>query len=57
MPKILRARPPHDDGEDRKVRKLAGARHAPADWIERARIVTLSRDGCCPGDRDEDRLP
>ena len=45
MPKILRARPPHDDGEDRKVRKLAGARHAPADWIERARIVTLSWDG------------
>jgi len=24
---------------------LAGARHAPADWIERARIVTLSWDG------------
>jgi transposase len=45
MPKILRARPPHDDGEDRKVRKLAGAQHAPADWIERARIVMLSWDG------------
>ena len=45
MPKILRARPPHDDGEERKVRKLAGARHAPADWSERARIVTLSWDG------------
>lgn len=45
MPKILKARPPHDDGEDRKVRKLAGARHAPADWTERARIITLSWDG------------
>jgi len=45
VPKILRARPPHDDGEDRKIRKLAGARHAPADWIERARIVALSWDG------------
>ena len=45
MPKILRARPPHDDGEERKVRKLAGARHAPADWSERARIVALSWDG------------
>jgi transposase len=45
MPKILRARPPCDDGEERKIRKLAGARHAPADWTERARIVTLSWDG------------
>jgi transposase len=45
MPKILRARPPHDDGEDQKIRKLAGARHAPADWSERARIVALSWDG------------
>jgi transposase len=45
VPKILRARPPRDDGEERKVRKLAGARHAPADWSERARIVALSWDG------------
>jgi transposase len=45
VPKILRARPPRDDGEERKVRQLAGARHAPADWIERARIVALSWDG------------
>ena len=45
MPKILRARPPRDGGEERKVRKLAGARHAPADWLERARIITLSWDG------------
>ena len=45
MPKYLRARVPHDDSEARKIRRLAGARHAPADWIERARIVTLSWDG------------
>jgi transposase len=45
VPKYLRARAPHDDSEARKIRRLAGARHAPADWIERARIVTLSWDG------------
>ena len=45
MPKFLRARPPLDDSESRKIRRLAGARHAPADWSERARIVTLSWDG------------
>jgi transposase len=45
MPKILKARPPHDDGEERKIRRLAGARHAPADWSERARIIALSWDG------------
>ncbi|WP_158858161.1 helix-turn-helix domain-containing protein, partial [Streptomyces sp. NRRL B-1347] len=32
--------------EEGKVRKLAGARHAPADWILRARIIALSWDGC-----------
>jgi transposase len=45
MPKFVRARPPLDDGEARKIRRLAGARHAPADWSERARIITLSWDG------------
>jgi transposase len=45
VPKIVRARPPHDDGEERKIRKLAGARHAPADWSQRARIIVLSWDG------------
>ena len=45
MPKFLRARPPLDDGESKKIRRLADARHAPADWIERARIVALSWDG------------
>jgi len=45
VPKYLRARAPHDDGEARKIRGLAGARHAPADWTERARIIALSWDG------------
>ena len=45
MPKFVRARPPLDDNECRKIRGLAGARHAPADWIERARIIALSWDG------------
>ena len=45
MPKFVRARPPLDEGESRKIRRLAGARHAPGDWIERARIVALSWDG------------
>jgi transcriptional regulator GlxA family with amidase domain len=45
MPKFLRARPPLDDSEARKIRRLAGARHAPADWSERARIIALRWDG------------
>jgi transposase len=45
VPKFLRARPPLDDSESKKVRRLAGARHAPADWSERAQIVALSWDG------------
>ena len=45
MPRYLRARVPLDDSEVRKIRRLAGARHAPADWIERAQIIALSWDG------------
>jgi transposase len=45
VPKYLRARAPHDDSEAKKIRRLAGARHAPADWIARARIIALSWDG------------
>lgn len=45
MPKILRARPAVDAAEERTIRKLAGARHAPADWILRASIVSLSWEG------------
>src|SRR4051794_18745756 len=45
MPKLLFARPPVDAVEEREIRKLAGARHAPADWIRRAQIIALSWDG------------
>src|SRR3712207_220422 len=45
MPKLLFARPPIDAVEERRIRKLAGARHAPADWIRRAQIIALSWDG------------
>ncbi len=41
----LYARPPTDPAEDRRLRKLAASRHAPASWIQRARIVTGSWDG------------
>ena len=45
MPKPLRARPPLDEAEERRVRRLAGSRHAPGDWIRRARMVARSWDG------------
>ncbi|UWP86521.1 IS630 family transposase [Dactylosporangium fulvum] len=45
MPKLLYARPPMDVEEERKVRKLAGARHAPADWIMRAKMIAASWGG------------
>lgn len=45
MPKLLYARPPVDAEEERKVRRLAGARHAPADWIMRAKMIAASWDG------------
>ncbi len=45
MPKLLRARLPEDADEERKIHKLAGSRHAPGDWIFRARIISLSWRG------------
>src|SRR4051794_19233128 len=45
MPKLLFARPPVDAVEERRIHKLAGARHAPADWIRRAQIIAMSWDG------------
>lgn len=45
MPKLLRARPPLDAVEERHVRKLAGSRHAPGDWIRRAKMIARSWDG------------
>ena len=45
MPILLFARPPVDPAEERAIRKLAGARHAPGDWIRRARMIAHSWDG------------
>ena len=45
MPKLLRARAPEGPGEERKIHKLSGSRHAPGDWIFRARIISLSWRG------------
>lgn len=45
MPKLLRARAPQDEVEEHKLRKLANSRHAPADWIMRARMIACSWDG------------
>jgi transposase len=45
MPKLLRARPPLDITEERQVRKVARSRHAPGDWIRRARMIVRSWDG------------
>ena len=45
MPKILRVRAAHDEKEERWVRKLAGSRHGPANWIFHARMVSRSWDG------------
>jgi transposase len=45
VPVLLYARPPVDAGEARTIRKLAGARHAPGDWIQRAQMITGSWDG------------
>jgi hypothetical protein len=45
MPKLLRVRAPQDAAEEQKVRKLANSRHAPGDWIMRARMIARSWDG------------
>src|SRR5918994_198332 len=45
MPNLLSARPPLDAVEERTIRKLARAQHAPADWIRRAQMIAMSWDG------------
>lgn len=45
MPKLLFAHAPHDAQEEHQVHKLAGSRHAPADWIRRAQMIVLSWQG------------
>jgi transposase len=45
MPKVLCARAAVDTDEERQIRELAASRHAPGDWIRRARMVGRSGDG------------
>jgi transposase len=45
MPRLLYARPPLDADEEHKIRKLAGSRHAPGDWIMHAKMIVASWDG------------
>ncbi|GAB7042404.1 hypothetical protein JCM9533A_62540 [Catenuloplanes niger JCM 9533] len=45
VPAPVIARLAVDEDEQARVRKLALARHAPADWVLRARIVAASWDG------------
>ena len=45
VPVLLFARPPVDAAEEHTIRKLAGARHAPGDWIRRARME-IGRASC-----------
>lgn len=45
MPKLLVARPARDAEEERQVRRLAASRHAPGDWIQRARMIVQSWTG------------
>lgn len=45
MPKLLRAKDPCDDVEERQIRRLAQSRHAPGDWILRARMIVRSWEG------------
>ena len=48
MPKLLFARWPTDDPEERQVRKLAASRHAPGAWMRQARMIARSWDGLRP---------
>jgi transposase len=45
MPKLLQARAPCDDAEERQIRRLAQSRHAPGDWIVRAQMIVHSWEG------------
>lgn len=50
MPKSLSARAALDEREERAIRRLASARHAPQDVILRAGIVAASWQGLSPGE-------
>ncbi|KKD02401.1 transposase, partial [Streptomyces sp. WM6386] len=42
---VLRARPGRDEGEQAVIHRLASARKAPKDVVERCRMVELGWDG------------
>ncbi len=44
MPKQVKARAAQDVQEERKVQKLAGSHHAPADWKFHAKTGALELD-------------
>lgn len=50
MPKHVKARAEQDPQEERKVHKLAGSHHAPADWKVHAQMVLLSWVGKAPNE-------
>jgi transposase len=45
MPKLLRAKSTCNDAEESQIRRLAQSRHAPGDWIVRARMIVRSWEG------------
>jgi transposase len=45
MPKLLHAKSPCDVAGERQIRRLAQSRHAPGDWIRRARMIVRSWEG------------
>ena len=45
MPKLLFARSPVDEKEERQIHKLASSRHAPGNWITRAKMIVGSWAG------------
>src|SRR5438309_5988501 len=42
MPRLLFASAPQDEKEKHQIRKLASSRHAPGDWIARAKMIVSS---------------
>ena len=48
MPKRVKARPPQDQTEESRVRKIARSHHAPADCILHARMIVESWAGKSP---------
>ena len=45
MPRLLHAKVASDAAEERQIRRLAQSRHAPGDWIVRARMIVRSWEG------------